>query len=269
MQPEPKRSVVDMHPITEGQPRTQRPSLMDLLTGDLGSRAHINRTPSETPVSHSTASQLQPHSTQSNLGSTVKTMQSSQVTGVPSGTRIGGIILFLYFSCPKDLNYYNISNVVSMYGCINIDKNLIKSDLNIRIHWSIRIIIQARIPALFYSEIAIPSIVHFSIAGSISSAGSSTLRETSDTITGDTCVEQQPSSTTTGIPFLSMNPLKRIPNCRLRSMRLQASRIRFITCRTCSTKSADCYHSWIEPLSIDHCQQSLSVTTVALFFYYS
>ncbi|EFN65650.1 Uncharacterized protein KIAA1843 [Camponotus floridanus] len=119
MQPEPKRSVVDMHPIIEGQPRTQRPSLMDLLTGDLGSRAHINRTPSETPISHSTASQLQPHS---NLGSTVKTMQSSQVTGVPSGTRIGG---------------------------------------------------------------------------SISSAGSSTLRETSDTITGDTCVEQQPSSTTT------------------------------------------------------------------------
>lgn len=100
MQPEPKRSVVDMHPITEGQPRTQRPSLMDLLTGDLGSRSHINRTPSETPVSHSTAAQLQPHSTQSNLGSTVK-MQSSQVTGVPSGTRIGGIILFFYFLRPK------------------------------------------------------------------------------------------------------------------------------------------------------------------------
>ncbi|XP_072743186.1 protein unc-80 homolog isoform X2 [Anoplolepis gracilipes] len=115
MQPEPKRSVVDMHPISEGQPRTQRPSLlMDLLTGDLGSRAHINRTPSETPVSHSTAAQLQPHSTQSNLSK----MQSSQV---PGGTRIGG---------------------------------------------------------------------------SISSAGSSTLRETSDTITGETCVEQPPSTTT-------------------------------------------------------------------------
>lgn len=97
MQPEPKRSVADMHPITEGQPRTQRPSLlMDLLTGDLGSRAHINRTPSETPVSHSTAAQLQPHLTQSNLS---KTMQSNQA--VPSSTRIGGIILFLYFSRHK------------------------------------------------------------------------------------------------------------------------------------------------------------------------
>ncbi|XP_029661672.1 protein unc-80 homolog [Formica exsecta] len=122
MQPEPKRSVADMHPIAEGQPRTQRPSLlMDLLTGDLGSRAHINRTPSETLVSHSTTAQLQPHSAQSNFGSTVKTMQSSQVTAVPSGTRIGG---------------------------------------------------------------------------SISSAGSSTLREASDTINGETCVEQQTPSTT-------------------------------------------------------------------------
>ncbi|XP_046742007.1 protein unc-80 homolog isoform X8 [Diprion similis] len=46
MQPEPKRSVVDMHPgapnampnSNEGQHgRTQRPSLIDLLTGDLGS----------------------------------------------------------------------------------------------------------------------------------------------------------------------------------------------------------------------------------------
>lgn len=92
MQPEPKRSVVDMHPITEGQPRTQRPSLMDLLTGDLGSRAHINRTP-ETPASHSTG-QLQPYSTQSHLS---KTMQSNLITA-PSSTRIGGIILFLYFS---------------------------------------------------------------------------------------------------------------------------------------------------------------------------
>lgn len=101
MLPEPKRSVVDMH---EGQ-RTQRPSLlMDLLTGDLGSRAHINRAPSETTVSHSTTGQLQPHSTQSNLGS--KTMQSGQATGVPSSTRIGGIILFLHFSRHK--NYNNI-----------------------------------------------------------------------------------------------------------------------------------------------------------------
>lgn len=62
MQPEPKRSVVDMHPgapnaiqnSNEGQHgRTQRPSLIDLLTGDLGSRAHINRTPAETPSQHS------------------------------------------------------------------------------------------------------------------------------------------------------------------------------------------------------------------------
>lgn len=119
MQPEPKRSVVDMHPINEGQPRTQRPSLMDLLTGDLGSRAHINRTPSETPVSHSTAAQLQPHS---NLGSTVK-MQSSQVTGVPSGTRIGGIILLHYFSRPK----YQLLQYSKC--CSNdIDEHLIRSD---------------------------------------------------------------------------------------------------------------------------------------------
>jgi len=106
---------------------------MDLLTGDLGSRAHINRTPSETPVSHSTAAQLQSHSTQSNLGSTVKTMQSSQVIGVPSGTRIGGIILFLYFSCPKDQLLQYSKCCINVY-CINIDKNLIRSDLNIRLH---------------------------------------------------------------------------------------------------------------------------------------
>ncbi|KYN10340.1 Protein unc-80 like protein, partial [Trachymyrmex cornetzi] len=92
MQPEPKRSVVDMHPITEGQPRTQRPSLlMDLLTGDLGSRAHINRTPAETPVSHSTV-QSQSHSTQSNTSSTVKTMHPTQVTAPLNGTRIGGSV---------------------------------------------------------------------------------------------------------------------------------------------------------------------------------
>ncbi|XP_071635615.1 protein unc-80 homolog isoform X3 [Temnothorax longispinosus] len=90
MQPEPKRSVVDMHPITEGQPRTQRPSLlMDLLTGDLGSRAHMNRTPAETPVSHSTAAQS--HSTQSNTSSTVKTTHPTQVTAPPNGTRIGSL----------------------------------------------------------------------------------------------------------------------------------------------------------------------------------
>ncbi|XP_014469276.1 PREDICTED: protein unc-80 homolog isoform X4 [Dinoponera quadriceps] len=88
IQPEPKRSVVDMHPIAEGQPRAQRPSLlMDFLTGDLTSKAHINRTPAETPVSYSTAPQSQPHSThQSNSSSTVKTTQPSQVTAPPNGS---------------------------------------------------------------------------------------------------------------------------------------------------------------------------------------
>ncbi|XP_031777864.1 protein unc-80 homolog isoform X3 [Nasonia vitripennis] len=53
---EPKRSVAEMHQANEGQPRTQRPSLLiDLLTGDLGSRGHANRTPAETPCSNSTA----------------------------------------------------------------------------------------------------------------------------------------------------------------------------------------------------------------------
>lgn len=96
MQPEPKRSVVDMHSVTEGQPaRTQRPSLlMDLLTGDLGSRAHMNRTPAETPVSHS-AVQSQSHSTQSNTSSTIKTMHPTQVTAPPNGTRIGGTTLLI------------------------------------------------------------------------------------------------------------------------------------------------------------------------------
>lgn len=95
MQPEPKRSVVDMHSVTEGQPRTQRPSLlMDLLTGDLGSRAH-NRTPAETPVSHSIAVQSQSHSTQSNMSSTVKTAHPTQVTAPPNGTRIGGTTVLI------------------------------------------------------------------------------------------------------------------------------------------------------------------------------
>ncbi|XP_023318464.1 protein unc-80 homolog isoform X2 [Trichogramma pretiosum] len=57
---QPKRSVVDMHQVNEGQPRTQRPSLLiDLLTGDLGSRSggggHGSRaTPADTPGSNST-----------------------------------------------------------------------------------------------------------------------------------------------------------------------------------------------------------------------
>ena len=76
MQPEPKRSVADMHVTNEGVPRTQRPSLLiDLLTGDLGSRAHINRTPAETPVSHSTGLQTVGHSPHqsTNSSSTIKT----------------------------------------------------------------------------------------------------------------------------------------------------------------------------------------------------
>ncbi|XP_011346095.1 protein unc-80 homolog isoform X3 [Ooceraea biroi] len=85
MQPEPKRSVVDIHPISEGQPRTQRPSLlMDLLTGDLGSRAHINRASTDTPVSHSTAAQS--HSTHQPNLSTVKTTQPSQVIAPPNAS---------------------------------------------------------------------------------------------------------------------------------------------------------------------------------------
>ncbi|XP_020299995.1 protein unc-80 homolog isoform X4 [Pseudomyrmex gracilis] len=93
MQAEPKRSVADMHSI-EGQPRTQRPSLlMDLLTGDLGSRAHINRTPADTPVSHSTVPQSHSHSThQSISSSTVKTTQSSQVTAPPNGIHARGSV---------------------------------------------------------------------------------------------------------------------------------------------------------------------------------
>ncbi|XP_034179249.1 unc80, NALCN channel complex subunit isoform X3 [Osmia lignaria lignaria] len=64
-QPEPKRSVADMHSIPEGQPRTQRLSLIDRLTGDLGSRGHMNH--------------------QSNSSSTVKTTQPSQVSTPPNG----------------------------------------------------------------------------------------------------------------------------------------------------------------------------------------
>ncbi|XP_043793963.1 protein unc-80 homolog isoform X2 [Apis laboriosa] len=64
-QSEPKRSVVDMHCATEGQSRTQRLSLIDLLTGDLGSRSHMNH--------------------QSNSSSTIKTTQPSQVSAPPNG----------------------------------------------------------------------------------------------------------------------------------------------------------------------------------------
>lgn len=51
MQSDPKRSVADMHQLNDAQSRTQRPSLLiDLLTGDLGSRTQSNRTPIETPT---------------------------------------------------------------------------------------------------------------------------------------------------------------------------------------------------------------------------
>ncbi|XP_043521274.1 protein unc-80 homolog isoform X3 [Frieseomelitta varia] len=64
-QTEPKRSVADMHSVNEGQSRTQRLSLIDLLTGDLGSRSHMNH--------------------QSNSSSTIKTTQPSQVSAPPNG----------------------------------------------------------------------------------------------------------------------------------------------------------------------------------------
>ncbi|KAK2588606.1 hypothetical protein KPH14_006375 [Odynerus spinipes] len=90
LQPEPKRSVVDMH-INEGQPRTQRPSLLsELLTGDLGLRAHMNRTPAETPVSHSATLQSVPHSAHQSGHSlsSVKTTIPSQVSAPPNGIQV-------------------------------------------------------------------------------------------------------------------------------------------------------------------------------------
>lgn len=65
IQPEPKKSVPDMHTATEGQSRTQRLSLIDLLTGDLGTRGHMNH--------------------QSNSSGTIKTTQPSQVSAPPNG----------------------------------------------------------------------------------------------------------------------------------------------------------------------------------------
>ncbi|CAK9824157.1 Protein unc-80 homolog [Anthophora retusa] len=65
VQSEPKRSVADMHCATEGQPRTQRLSLIDLLTGDIGARGHMNH--------------------QSNSSSTIKTTQPSQASAPPNG----------------------------------------------------------------------------------------------------------------------------------------------------------------------------------------
>lgn len=83
MQPEPKRSVAEMHITNEGGPRTQRPSLLiDLLTGDLGSRTHSNRTPAETPVSQSTGQHTAGHSSHhsTNSSSTTKTTLAGQST---------------------------------------------------------------------------------------------------------------------------------------------------------------------------------------------
>ncbi|KAK0091968.1 hypothetical protein PV326_002441 [Microctonus aethiopoides] len=94
LQPEPKRSVVDMHPgsgnLTDGQPRTQRPSLLiDLLTGDLGSRAHINRTPAETPGSHSTTLHSLPQSVHQSINSSSTT--KSSVPSIGSVPAINGV----------------------------------------------------------------------------------------------------------------------------------------------------------------------------------
>ncbi|XP_044582754.1 protein unc-80 homolog isoform X6 [Cotesia glomerata] len=88
MQPEPKRSVVDMHPgapNADGQPRTQRPSLLnDLWSGDLASKAHINRTPAETPGSHSTTL----HSIQQSLNSgSARSSMPSQGSAPNGATR--------------------------------------------------------------------------------------------------------------------------------------------------------------------------------------
>ncbi|CAG5075777.1 Similar to unc80: Protein unc-80 homolog (Drosophila melanogaster) [Cotesia congregata] len=85
---EPKRSVVDMHPgapNADGQPRTQRPSLLnDLWSGDLASKAHINRTPAETPGSHSTTL----HSIQQSLNSgSARSLMPSQGSAPNGATR--------------------------------------------------------------------------------------------------------------------------------------------------------------------------------------
>lgn len=80
-----------MH-ATEGQPRTQRPSLLiELLTGDLGSRTHMNRTPAETPVSHPAVSQsIPPHSTlqTGHPSSAIKMSAPTQIYTPSNGTQI-------------------------------------------------------------------------------------------------------------------------------------------------------------------------------------
>lgn len=83
-----------MHPgsgnLTDGQPRTQRPSLLiDLLTGDLGSRAHINRTPAETPGSHSTTLHSLPQSVHQSINSSSTT--KSSVPSIGSVPPINGV----------------------------------------------------------------------------------------------------------------------------------------------------------------------------------
>ncbi|XP_034937651.1 protein unc-80 homolog isoform X5 [Chelonus insularis] len=105
LQPEPKRSVVDMHPSApnnDNQPRTQRPSLLnDLWSGELGSRVHISRTPAETPGSHSTVLHSLPQAVQqsinaSNIKPSVLVQGSAQINGasISRGVRrsIDGII---------------------------------------------------------------------------------------------------------------------------------------------------------------------------------
>lgn len=67
-----------MHSVNEGQSRTQRLSLIDLLTGDLGSRSHMNH--------------------QSNSSSTIKTTQPSQVSAPPNGIQTTRGTIFYHLS---------------------------------------------------------------------------------------------------------------------------------------------------------------------------
>lgn len=85
MKPEPKRSVAEVHPTFDGHGRNQRPSLLiDLLTGDLGSRQHINRTPTDVPTTHGTAPPTASHSSYQSISSnnTTRTTQPSQTSTV-------------------------------------------------------------------------------------------------------------------------------------------------------------------------------------------
>lgn len=97
MQPEPKRSVAEVHPTMDNHGRTQRPSLLiDLLTGDLGSKTHINRTPTDPPTS--TALSSLAHSSHQSISSnsTSRVSQPSQMSTVTvlSNNKRGKVIIF-------------------------------------------------------------------------------------------------------------------------------------------------------------------------------